>query len=83
MSVNDNGLTSEGLSNLNKFYCLEYISMSGNQLQDKDIEHIIKINPDIVFLGLSRNKFTDAVIARLIQLKELEVLLLDRNQIKK
>lgn len=57
--------------------------MSGNELSDGDVPKILKANPDgFVFLGLSRNKLTEAVLFELLKMKSLEVLLLDRNDIK-
>lgn len=62
ISLNDNGLTSSSLESLANFMNLEYISVSGNSFGDQDLKAILKANPSgFVFLGLSRNKFTEAV----------------------
>lgn len=83
LSLNDNSLSTEGISTLKAHPSILFLSLNGNSIDDKAVSILKTINPNgITFLGLSRNKLTDEGLAQLITIKGLEALLIDRNEVK-
>ena len=82
INLDDNQLTNDAIRNLKTFTELQYISLSGNSLDDQSVNTIQDINSNgLSFLAISRNNFTNMSLDRLLHMKRLEVLLIDRNKI--
>lgn len=82
LNLSDNGLTAEGVRTLKTFSAVEYLSLSGNSLSDECVDPIKSINPrGFAYIAVSRNNFSNEALRKFIPIKNLSVLLIDRNKI--
>ena len=82
--MNDNNLTGAGVSSLTKFHDIRYLSLSANSLDDESIKKIKYINPKgLIYMRLSKNRFTNKALEEFLSMNDLEVLLMDRNKLTK
>ena len=69
---------------MTKFHQVKYLSLSANSLDDESITKIKYLNPKgLIYVRLSKNRFTNKALEEFMAINDLEVLLMDRNKLTK